>query len=371
MDRKRITIFCFLLFLLATDINASAADVTSNVEKKSDNLDPQNFTISTARNGSDAGFSKLEPKLGNQRLSSVKDSKGVDGGSQATEENQEKSESKVKMDLKGIPEVRNESQIQHRTDSGGLNGVSTSEDNRTANVLTEGRDPGVLKSLVKDNSQAEECDESNRCVDEKNKLIACIRVPGNDSPYLSLLIQNKGSKPLYVKITAPDHVKIEETRVQLKEKENKKVKVSVGNVVNNTSVNLTTGGGYCNIDFRDLNMLPNSEQKTEHSLMSTLSVFPRASALYLLLAIVLLAGSAWTCVRLWKRPEHGYVKVGAELPISAGGKIENGQTDGWDNSWGDGWGDEEAPKTPSKPVSSLSSNGLASRRCNNKDGWKD
>ncbi|XP_068666296.1 uncharacterized protein [Aristolochia californica] len=371
MDRKCVIFVGLFLFLLATDVNASAADVTSKAEKISDALDALNSTISTARNGSDAGFSKLEPKVDNQLLSPEKESKGVDGGSQLTEENHEKGVSDMKTGLKGISEVGKgtDSQTQHRTDNGGLNGVSTSEDNPKASVVTKEIDSGVLKSPVKDNSRAEECDESNRCVDEKNKLIACLRVPGNDSPDLSLLIQNKGSRLLDIKITAPDYVELDETRVQLKGKENKKVKVSVGNVVNNASLNLTTGSGHCNLDFRDLNLLPNSGQKTEHLLMSTFSIFPRASALYLLLAMILLAGSAWTCIRFWKRSE--YEKVDMELPVSAGGKMENGQTDGWDNSWGDSWDDEEAPKTPSKPVSSLSSKGLAPRRSNNKDGWKD
>ncbi|KAG9448308.1 hypothetical protein H6P81_014436 [Aristolochia fimbriata] len=371
MDRKCVVWFGLLIFLLAADISVSAADVTSNVEKKSDTLGPQNSTVSTGKNGSDAELSKLEPNVGNQRLSPGKEGKGVDEGSQVTEEYHEKNQSSMKTDLKGTPDVGkgNESQTQHQTENGGLKDVSTSEDKSKASVVAKGRDSDVLKSPLKENSRAEECDESNRCVDEKNKLIACLRVPGNDSPDLSLLIQNKGSRPLAVKISAPDYVKLEETRVQLKENENKKVKVSVGSVINNTSVNLTTGSGYCNLDFRDLN-LPNTEQ-TEHLLMSTLSIFPSASALYLLLAMVLLAASAWTCIRFWKRNEHGYEKVDMELPVSAGGKTENGQTDGWDNSWGDSWDDEEAPMTPSKPVSCLSSKGLASRRSNNKDGWKD
>lgn len=62
-----------------------------------------------------------------------------------------------------------------------------------------------------------------------------------------------------------------------------------------------------------------------------------------------------------------------DLPVSGGGKPESEVSDGWDNSWGDDWDDEEAPKTPSLPVtpsSNLSLKGLATRRLN-KEGWKD
>ena len=44
-----------------------------------------------------------------------------------------------------------------------------------------------------------------------------------ESPQLSLLIQNKGTGPLTVKISAPDFVHLEQSEVQLQEKEDKKV----------------------------------------------------------------------------------------------------------------------------------------------------
>lgn len=45
----------------------------------------------------------------------------------------------------------------------------------------------------------------------------------SESPDLSLLIQNKGSGSLNVNITAPDSVRLEQTMVQLQEKEDRKV----------------------------------------------------------------------------------------------------------------------------------------------------
>lgn len=48
----------------------------------------------------------------------------------------------------------------------------------------------------------------------------------SDSPHLSLLIQNKGKGPLSVTIVAPDFVALEETKIRLEEKENKKVSIN-------------------------------------------------------------------------------------------------------------------------------------------------
>lgn len=44
-----------------------------------------------------------------------------------------------------------------------------------------------------------------------------------DSPDLSLLIRNKGSEPVTVTIIAPEYVQLEETKVLLQQKEDKKV----------------------------------------------------------------------------------------------------------------------------------------------------
>lgn len=60
-----------------------------------------------------------------------------------------------------------------------------------------------------------------------------------------------------------------------------------------------------------------------------------------------------------------------ELPVSHSSKLESDANESWDDSWGDNWDDEEAPKTPSLPVTpSLSSKGMASRKFN-KEHWKD
>ncbi|KAJ6415052.1 hypothetical protein OIU84_003948 [Salix udensis] len=93
----------------------------------------------------------------------------------------------------------------------------------------------------KEGPRVEECDQSNRCTDEENKLVACLRVPGNESPDLSLFIQNKGKGPLSVTISAPDFVQLGETNIQLKEKEDKKVKVSITRAGSKKSIVLRAG----------------------------------------------------------------------------------------------------------------------------------
>lgn len=74
--------------------------------------------------------------------------------------------------------------------------------------------------------------------------------------------------------------------------------------------------------------------------------------------------------KYFARKSPKYQKLDMDLPISHDSKLESGENEGWDDSWGDSWDDEEAPTTPSLPLTpSLSSKGLASRKF--KEGWKD
>uniref|UniRef100_A0A1D1XSG9 Putative 58. protein in lys 3'region n=1 Tax=Anthurium amnicola TaxID=1678845 RepID=A0A1D1XSG9_9ARAE len=224
----------------------------------------------------------------------------------------------------------------------------------------------------KDNAaHVEECDAPNRCVDEKNKFVACLRVPGNDAPTLSLLIQNKGTGSLTVNILAPDYVSLEDNVVLLQAEEDKKVKISVEFGVNNTPIILSAGDGRCNLSFWD--MIPSSIKRTEgYSVPSHINIFMQPTFIYLALAAVVLLAAAWFWVRFQRMRQlvdPRYQKLDGGLPLSSGGVTEN-DIAGWDNSWEGSWDDEEAPKTPSKSLSNLSSKGLASRR-SNKDGWKD
>ncbi|CAN1122497.1 hypothetical protein LINPERHAP2_LOCUS1377, partial [Linum perenne] len=74
----------------------------------------------------------------------------------------------------------------------------------------------------KEISNGEECDPSNKCLIEDSKLVACIRVPGNDAPDLSLLIQNNGEVPVSLTILSPDFVHLEKNSIQLQQKEKRK-----------------------------------------------------------------------------------------------------------------------------------------------------
>lgn len=233
---------------------------------------------------------------------------------------------------------------------------------------------GGAKEVNNAGTGVEECDPSNRCIEEKSKFVACLRVPGIDSLDLSLLVQNKGKGSLDIDILAPDLVVLEQNKVQLKAKENKEVKISVRDGAKDTKIVLKGREGNCSLDFG--NMISSSFKKSENPAspryLSRLSA--RTSFILIFVAVALIVGFSWSCIRFWrmKNRESGpiYQKVEVGLPVSTGVKNEADGVDGWDNSWGDGWDDEEAPVTPSKPVLTPSSKGLASRK-SNKDGWKD
>ncbi|KAL6618748.1 hypothetical protein ACP70R_033887 [Stipagrostis hirtigluma subsp. patula] len=211
-----------------------------------------------------------------------------------------------------------------------------------------------------------ECDPSHRCVIEKKKFIACLKVPGEDSLALSLLMDNKGVNPLDVSITAPDYVTLAEDTVHIEAGDHNETQVSISfsDAANDTAIVLKVAGETCGINI--------------HSAMTreTGRVIPmRLTSTYTLVPVVLLLVVVAVFVKLWRTCKQdvgpAYQKLDtAELPISTGGKKEPDQSDSWDDNWGDDWDDEEAPVTPSKPMPNPSSKGLASRR-STKDGWKD
>ncbi|KAF5195185.1 transmembrane protein [Thalictrum thalictroides] len=203
-------------------------------------------------------------------------------------------------------------------------------------------------------------------------MYQCLWSP--ESLDLSLLIQNKGTKPLSVKISAPDYVHLENNSVHLPEKENQKVKVSIGKGSKDALIVLTVKDANCIIDFKDLS-LHSIGTKTDKTVKPQLSDMITKVPSFVLISVVtaMLVASVWMCIRFRRKQltSEGskYQKLETELPVSGGGKKES--DDGWDESWGDSWDDEEAPKTPSLPITpSLSSKGLASRKLS-KDAWKD
>ncbi|TYG76333.1 hypothetical protein ES288_D03G107100v1 [Gossypium darwinii] len=240
-----------------------------------------------------------------------------------------------------------------------------SEKDKTQNLVMPPPPP-----TWKDGFRGEECDPSNMCMDKNKRFAACLRVPGNESPDLSLLIQNKGKGALAIKISAPAFVRLEKTDVQIQEKQDRKVKVSIeGSGIGNMIV-LKDGKGECSLDFKEL-IVHNSAT----SYVNFLSQTPTTA--FIFLAAIMILASGWMCMSFRRKilasNSLKYRRLDMELPVSVAAKAEPERdvNDGWDNSWGDDWDDEEAPMTPSKPVTpGLSSKGLASRRLS-KEGWKD
>ncbi|KAJ7945037.1 dentin sialophosphoprotein-like isoform X2 [Quillaja saponaria] len=217
----------------------------------------------------------------------------------------------------------------------------------------------------KKGSWSEECDSSSKCTDEKNKLVACLRVPGNDSPDLSLLIQNKGKGPLAVTISASNFVHLETTKVRLEKKEDKKVKVSIRKGGTDSLIILMAGDGQCRLDFRDL--IAHSSEESDQKLLHVNFLTGIPTSALLLFAALVIVVSAWVCIRIrqnkFSSSSCKYEKLDMELPVSDGTKLVVDSSDSWDNGWGNDWDDEEAPQTPSVPVTPIfSSKGLASRR---------
>ncbi|KAK4435464.1 hypothetical protein Salat_0709800 [Sesamum alatum] len=222
----------------------------------------------------------------------------------------------------------------------------------------------------------EKCDSSsNSCMDDARTLVACLRVPGNESPALSLLIQNKGLGPLSITISAPDLVQLEKKQIELHENKDTEVKVSIRGVESGHFIVLTAGHGNCSLNFTDQFI---GRKKVDHSYdTSYFNIFkPTLSTGFLsLAALLIIVVSVFMCTKFGRkyfaRKGPKYQKLDTELPTSHGSKLEPGENEGWDDNWGDSWDDEEAPKTPSLPVTpSLSSKGIAARK-SNKEGWKD
>ncbi|CAH9089666.1 unnamed protein product [Cuscuta epithymum] len=228
----------------------------------------------------------------------------------------------------------------------------------------------------KDSIRGEHCDSSPySCNIEDESLLACLRVPGNESPDLSLLVQNKGKHHISVSISASKYVELETRQIDLKEMENMKIKVSFKNSGSDNFIIVEAGDGKCKLDFSNLieHNADNEADHVSHFKYPSLS----SSATLMFLVALLLCASVWPCINYYKKHvskmgSGKYRKLDMELPISGGVKLEVAVSDGWDKSWDDNWDDEEAPKTPAVPVTpSRPSKVVVASRRSNKDSWKD
>ncbi|XP_010418503.1 PREDICTED: uncharacterized protein LOC104704074 [Camelina sativa] len=243
-------------------------------------------------------------------------------------------------------------------------------------------------SRKKQGFHGEECDPSNMCTDQEHEFVACLRVPGNDAPDLSLLIQNKGKRALLVTIAAPGFVRLEKNSVQLLQNEDTKVKVSIKKGGSNDSaIVLTSSKGHCSLELKDLaaSHETESEDTVSVSRPSILSIRPRTLIVIIMISFLVLSLVVIpVIIHVCKNKSGGnnkYQRLDMELPVSNPAVVtksdkESGD-DGWNNNWGDDWddengdGDEEQPNTPVLPLTpSVSSRGLAPRRLS-KEGWKD
>ncbi|CAH8255853.1 unnamed protein product [Arabidopsis lyrata] len=243
-------------------------------------------------------------------------------------------------------------------------------------------------SRKKEGFHGEECDPSNMCTDDQHEFAACLRVPGNDAPHLSLLIQNKGKRPLIVTITAPGFVRLEKDKVQLLQNEDTKVKVSIKKGGSNDSaIVLASSKGRCSLELKDLAAAHETESDDTVSVSRPSILYISSRTLIVIIMISFLVLSLViipVIIHVYKNKSRGnnkYQRLDMELPVSNPALVtksdqESGD-DGWNNNWGDDWddenggGDEEQPNTPVLPLTpSLSSRGLAPRRLS-KEGWKD
>ena len=155
------------------------------------------------------------------------------------------------------------------------------------------------------------------------------------------------------------------------------MKVSITRAGSEKFIVLRAGNGQCKLDITDtIAHYFGKEIDKSHKSTDIINFMSRTSTIVVLsFAALLILASGWMCISFRrKHPSNNtskYQRLEMELPVSGEGKTESATNEGWDNNWGDDWDDEEAPKTPSLPVTpSLSSKGLASRRLS-KEGWKD
>lgn len=335
--------FSIALLLLFFSLNRfSCATETSGVQSSTEKKDPVKDLNADQRAQPDPG-----------KEGEVKKSKDESGGSGEEQKAHEKSDPKGSV-TEGKDKPREESEVK----GDGENGRGKVSDSKTESLK---------------NSYVEECDPMNQCNDEKNKLVACLRVPGEDSLSLSLLIQNKGPQSLTLYIIAPDFVSLGQSTVKIPAKQDEKVSVSFKDGANEAIIQLKVEKEeICTLRYENTNS--DAMKKTEVSLLSGYIMSTHVSFVYLIIGAAVIIGAVWLCMRLRRmnqpKDDHEYQKMEMGLPVSIGGKKETDDTDVWDKSWGDAWDDEEAPVTPSKPASTPSSKGLAPRRFN-KDGWKD
>lgn len=411
MSRYCVVVVLIGIFLVLSAVDSASLELKVNEAVRIDSvfkIDPGTKKLESVKdsrvNGSQDSVSKsggvridsvfkIDPKLfGKKKLESVKDAQ-VNG----SQDNVSKSEGNEELGSKDGSSVRNsgkevipeakgkdlgdnvdakKEKLSGNVDKKGLGnegGRTGAKDGFKGDVVLSKEKSGDNTGEVmvtKDGFRREECDQSTMCEDNDKKFVACLQVPGNESPDIFLLIKNKGKGPRTITISAPAFVHLEKNEVQVPEKEDQKVKVSIGEGGTSHVIVIKEGNSQCSLDYSGQDTAEISAKPYTNFATST-----RFIVIVFLSVFVVMLVSVWACFTIRKKQflrRFKYQRMDNEvLPISTPVKADSGGNDGWDDSWGDSWDDEEAPHTPSLPLTpSLSSKGLASRRLS-KEGWKD
>lgn len=334
---------------------------------------PKNTTTANAGpKGNDTSSNEEKIPKGSKNGTHVVPEKGQGAHNGTTPPVNSKPSSKETPDngTRSSPPDKDVAPIKKKDDS-----VPDPEKDKTPDKAGEGKDKDRGKSSLYPSG----CDVSHSCSDENKKLVACLRAAGNEMQELSILIENRGEVSLQVNITTPVFLKADSNLTLGK---GKSITVQV-TIIDQALRNITLskiiidgGNGNCSLDVPNQLLNAPYKQRFFEGFSYTAIITPMFGV-YLLLFTVLAIGGSWMCCKLRRKRRHGdgirYQELEmnlpeSTLPITTGGKPEAENMDGWDEVWDDSWEDAEAARSSSRPMESLSSKGLASRK-SNRDGW--
>ncbi|CAA6672922.1 unnamed protein product [Spirodela intermedia] len=216
-------------------------------------------------------------------------------------------------------------------------------------------DSSSKTAVAKEKSPVEDCGEKNGCTDTKNNFVACLKVPGNDSSGLTLLIVNKGIGSLTVTFRP---LSMSVWRSPSSSENERKTNISQDPPPSRLPIRRAGEGlgeerRWRRVDNLELRrwplraqlpeLIPNSVKDGSGgaSVPSSGRLLSPAGLVYLALAAVALAVVAWLLVKHRRR---------AALPVSGGEHgAAAGWNDGWEESWDDDDDDEETPGPPPSP----------------------
>ncbi|KAJ8616300.1 hypothetical protein MRB53_035672 [Persea americana] len=175
----------FLLLFIMGDCHVTGTQV-NHVDSILE-LDPKDVPLSKDGNVSDANLGKGPPNVDSPKVEQGKNGK-VQNDIQLenrVDTDSKKNDSSKDLDSKQNHNVEEDKKSENK--KSGLDGKNKKSDSMNEGLGskavpgedTKDGESDLSKSLRKENPQLEECDVSNSCVDEKKKLVACLRVPGN------------------------------------------------------------------------------------------------------------------------------------------------------------------------------------------------